>query len=1555
MTRDSKETMRHGERRKFTQTTRSLPARAAGARMRLVFALISVITLLATMFVTGPFQARVAVANALANAGFGSLHRPSSGHISDNEGADNGDDRGVATWVGGNMWIGAPKDGAQQYSRVSGEQPKATYAVEAEGLTLVQGKLAMNMVKGQWREAPGQTFADSWHRQGFRFGIVGFGGQIRPKSHSTVLSVNGGAVNEAYGSNTITLYDGMNTDCMPNKNCEYKGQASDGQLVNVYGYGDTGRGFLDYYQPRSSNLQRYYADIRGSFSEPINNNGEKYENGQPTGKRNDMYTVNYSANRDTNAVIYAQNAPAFNSDAPNSTGKLTNVNWNRQNNTSLYPGTASLFSKVFHNDAYLDFSNFQEGTLEKTSNDLIGLSNTGITDIDTNKNVQTGYVRQKYNYNSGDEHKYKLTMNFNDQYKEKIIKFTGDGVDNGQSTTGIGRKYKDGSHTQVFTLDGSELNSAGYNGISFEFDRIPEGAAVVVNVVGSAPIEFHNGWRFWWNGEDISNYYVQGDGQGDRNALYSRASEAIMWNFANTSRLTVRGGIVSQGQAKWESPNWSNDGDYGLKSVDEKNWAHVEDDPGAAMIGSIMVPRGTFESHVSTNGRVWVGGDFMMYNPDGLTNYAYRDVGDGKGSGHYKDISASLICMDQERHNFIWTADYTDEAAPISWNKVNSEGERIGGTKWGVYNSLAAAQRKETQQAPINAPHDSATKDKLVTTVTDDGSGDWDPVAGTLRTGGLTKNADYYIRELEAAPGHQLNDRIYRIDTTQAANNTTIVGVWEKKDGAWQTVLSPGNTMEEDLGKYMLKDITPSSTSDTASRVLGIINSEYPSVEWEKVDSETGEPLGGSEWQIWHTPAGDNQVTQVIAKDPNALTDSVSTRIYFSPGTANWDKNSAYISYLDNDQWKDVPFNADGLRKPNGMRVATVPMKGASFTFKIWHGVNGIREYYPNAQNGTEFQAPANEGHYVVASSTKQQAEIPACSMEYASKHDSDPREGRFKLIGLGQGEYMIHEHKVPAGHWDQVNGEKDHHLKFGFKVAGQNVNWVDTQFPHVSQQPGGSFETKPSDRVLPSSVKDGVGVIGNAPTEVSWWKIDADDKDSNGNVKNTVLAGSEWQLQKWDDTANPKAYVNLGDTITDSATTTVYFASAVSDVSNLDLKYGFKQDLSDLKTVTVSDSSSCNGLKMATIPSEGEQFWLKVGGTTLEIAAGKSVVLVSTNEANNPVVASQIPACAVSGVQDLNPEPGKFTLKRLPVGKYRLKETKAPLGYVLPADEYIYFEVTAKASGTNDVQWKQGWSEVTGTGDPANLSEGDKAPIAVNKVSGFEPARAVGNNRKPGSLKYEKVDSDDPHNRLTGSEWKLTFTPRGGGAPSTIAITDCTETYGTTNMCHPDSQDRNKAYGAFEIKNLEWGEYSLVETKAPDGYNLDDTEHKFTIGPQNLQPMKKADNSTEDSETSAQYVPATEIEKPSVVATIIGDLSDTPSTYYADDQGRRVTVPLIIDTQGSQYSPVILANLGKIGNEPGVVLPVTGAEGRHLWPAIVGALFVLVAFGCAVALRMRE
>lgn len=43
---------------------------------------------------------------------------------------------------------------------------------------------------------------------------------------------------------------------------------------------------------------------------------------------------------------------------------------------------------------------------------------------------------------------------------------------------------------------------------------------------------------------------------------------------------------------------------------------------------------------------------------------------------------------------------------------------------------------------------------------------------------------------------------------------------------------------------------------------------------------------------------------------------------------------------------------------------------------------------------------------------------------------------------------------------------------------------------------------------------------------------------------------------------------------------------------------------------------------------------------------------------------------------------------------------------------------------------------------------------------------------------------------------------------------------------------DRDGEAGKFSIVGLEWGEYQLVESKAPDGYNIDTTPHVFRIGP---------------------------------------------------------------------------------------------------------------------------
>lgn len=1527
----------------------------AQRRVRMVLAAVLTLTLALTMLPPHVNQASAAEGD-LSNAGYGSLHRPSIGHISDQEGVSNGDDRGVATWVGGNMWVGAPREGyadGQFYSRkvLDGQRtqkPEPTYAVEAEGLTLVGNKLVMNMVKGQWRQvtehddtsAVIKTFDNSWHRNGFRFGVVGFGGQIRPKSNSTVLSVNGVLTQDAkqYGSKDIRVRDGRDTE---DPGYDYiECSTAEGCATNVYAFHETGRGFVDY-------DQRYYADVRDKFSYPINDGGINPE----TRLRYPLYSENQSGNPDssinTNAAIYAvRRAPGE--------PVAQNVNWNRQNDAMLYPDGASLFSKVYHDGEYLDFSKFQKGTVEKTSDDIANLSNTG--EVDSSTKAQTGYVRQKYNYNSGNEHKYKLTLNFDDNHQEKVITFTGDGEEAGPSSTGIGKRHRGGSSIQVFTLDASALDSTGYNGISFAFDRIPEDAVVIVNVVGSQDIDFHNGWRLWWNGEDISNYYVQGDGQTERNALYSHASSAIMWNFADTGKLTIRGGKVTEGQAQWESPNWSgwtsDGGGYRLDdnhpySIKEYS-VTVDDDPAAAMLGSILVPRGTFESHVSTNGRVWVGGDFMMYNPTGLEDLAFKANTDKPGGyGHYEDISASLVCMDQERHNFVWPA---EDATALAWNKVNEHGNRIGGTAWGVYNSLAAAKEKTEAEAPVNAEKVEATKDKRVATLTDGGSGDWDSALGSLKTGSLKRNADYYIRELQASPGHELNDRIYRIDTLEAGQNSKIVGVWEKAGDDWKTILDPGTSMDKDVSKYMLKDITPSSASGTPEQVLGIVNRKLPSVEWEKVDAEDHSTrLPGSEWKLQYTPTSPADALTWTMPD---ITDSISTRIYFNPSKVKWGVVGAtyYVKYNTkqkgadgNDIWKEVQLSGDGLATlTDGMLAASIPMSGQSFDFYFLYKVDGTEQgrYYKYDEHNhtTSFTAPSNTGHYYVIDSTVQQSEAPACAYGRASTTDSDPRPGYFKVIGLVPADYLLTETKAPSGYWSPDNNSTVH---YGFTVEGQNVTWTDTEFTERTKKSDGTVAEQKILRSLPSNMPwppyTGSGQLANTPNQVSWWKVDADDKDAEGNVTNTLLTGSAWELQQWTQTSSTTyEYTTMKNNIVDATSTLVYV-----DLTNMGDSLEYVMNGSTHRASALPDTG-CGSIKVFEVPSAGKGFKVyPSGGRFVTVSPGATVVFIQRSGGNGLVSHFYPPACAVSSApQDEDSTPGKLSLKRLPVGKYRLTETKAPLGYVLPSDEYIYFEVKGTKSETEAVEWKQGWAKVKADGSPENLSPA-QAPIAINEVSATDPARVIGNDRKPGEVIWEKVESgtetNPQPNLLSGSEWSLAYTKYGATATDTkptktLTIKDCvketkngttTTTYctvaengltGTDDaITYKWAVDMDTTGGKFKISGMPWGDYALTETKAPDGFTLDTTPHEFSIG------VKTVNDNAALGTVGAG-----------------GTVTEYPTNTVADKQS-------------------ISIDLGKIGNEPGVILPEVGGEGRQLWPAALGLLCMFAALGCAFAMHSRE
>lgn len=1467
MTRDSKETMRHGERRKFTQTTRSLPARAAGAKLRLVFALISVITLLATMFVTGPFQARVAEAADDNNAGIcDGIQQPtigSSGGIND--------DPGIATWVGRDMYVGKPLNSSKSFGKDDdiNDKLEGSYAMEAEGLTAVDGKLAIRGIKG-W------DAKDSWAGNGFRFGSVGFGAMFRPKEGADVLVVGG-------NKSEIKLTDNNNKE------------------TNVTGWDLTGRGFVRGY---SGNGQ--YDPAHNVRIKKIGDNPQAIWT-----DRDEIYAFDDS--------YYKPSIESY-------------INWDSSSN---------VMENVQLNEKYIgpdqpnsaDISN-TTSKIKNESDSLMRLNNIpghvtdAVEEFAPSSENQAVVVRSHY---SDSQHYFEMIFREN---SEKKISFNGDGKNS----------------TQIFNLPSSmltnKLGNADVNGISFEFNNIPEDAVVIVNVTGDQEnITFNHGWRFWWNGEEISQFYTN-DSSDEQKQKYSKAASAVMWNFPHAETVTILGGRISGNQnAKlYTSVSKGKSGDIADGTV--------TDDPAANWLGSILVPNGSLETHVSTNGRVWVGLDYMMHNPIGLSEYKHNNYDyywDGKTG--YDVTSASIIGMDQERHSFPWRGENSTQCSTISWKKVADDGNgtALSGTMWGVYGSLENAVNQQ------NALY----------TVTDNETNDMSPIGGELTVRNLNPDADYYIRESSTVNGYTLNSNIYVIHTGVGSDIT------EKEPDVFSAITAvydkDGNEITDSV-KKLLYDFTTD-----ASIKQGIVNSSLPSVEWEKVDSETGALLGGSEWKLYKKQVENDTTTYPVIK--GSIADAYGTMVYLDTKAAGWPAEGVTeipkVSYrIDKlGGWKCVEMHLYG----DGIYGAYLPSRGNKIWFSFFLGTDDKKtsQYRPGGGSSQDHFI-CNEGVAHITVRTKERIEqtqpkAPGFEPAYV---DLDSRSGRFKIGGLTEGEYTLQETKVPEGYWlpeaspNQQQDQRYYTFTVSLNDGKYEISWNSSTIKIDNDE----ITTTAASTVPDSSV----GRISNTPTEVSWWKIDADDKDSNDNVKNTVLAGSEWQLQKWDDTANPKAYVDLGSTITDSATTTVYFASTVSNLANL--KYGFNVNSSEDKdwmTATVSDApQSCNGLKMATIPSEGKQFWLKIGGTTLEIVADKGVVLVSTNEANTSVVASQIPACAVSGVQDLNPEPGKFTLKRLPVGKYRLKETKAPLGYVLPADEYIYFEVTAKASETNGVQWKQGWAGVDGSGNPTNLTQGNgvKTPIAVNKVSDSESARAVGNTRKPGEVTWKKIaqtpksqpkqgqvdDLDTPaalleeenHQLLAGSEWKLEYTKYGAvqsdAKPTkTLTIKDCVKetkdgtesktfcTVAENGLSENDATtykwavDVEETAGKFKISGMPWGDYVLTEAKAPDGYNLDATPHKFTIKPQTITVK-------EDGKDVAKQV----------VGTILNNESPAKVTSYVSDSDSALTIPV---------------DLGKIENEPGVVLPMTGAEGRHLWAAIVGALFVLAAFGCAVALRMRE
>lgn len=1267
-------------------------------------------------------------------------------------------DSGIATYVGGDMYVGR-KASSGNMNNVNG--PFGSYAAEAEGLTAVNGKLLMHPLKGLWTsyytDKDGAKNGYIKDYKGFRFGIVGFGGQYRPATGSSTLEVRGNS-----SDNDISWVGGAQAW----GNAGWVGQTKTseprytaniaGASTNVYG--------------GSSN------DILGASYGSQNTDKNKYDN------RNSVYVPS-----DTSGT----------------------VNWNQ--NDDQIGSTGQTFTEF---GSYIKTLSGNLSGLSKQQSSSVYVADATILSDNENQN---GLVRTKF------DGSYTFTIN---NVHEKIIKFVGNGT----------------SSMQVFNLPANMLNeSSSYTGVSFSFSNIPDTSSVVINVTGGN-VDFHNGWRFWWT--DMNNQTVELGGLY-MDPAYAKRAQQIMWNFADASNVVIRGGQGSgtttrsakNSAAEKNDDVW--DGSFPMKT---------NDDPAAGMLGSILVPNGSFESHVSTNGRVWVGGSFAMYNPDAVGNTGQ----DGKFYpfiNYERSHSASALDMDQERHNLPWNGSYSTSCAAIAWNKVDDTAghNALGGTSWTVYG------KKDDAVNGTNA----------LATIADGGWNDDADAEGSFQLGNLAKNGTYFLKESGTAEGYAQNTNIYQIntsDTTEAAKN--IVHVFN----------SNGTELTGEADKLL-----------TGGKIVN--KKTGSSITWQKVDgTDNNTLLAGSTWTLSRMNGNTAEQSWNITDDQSG-TEVKSVKIF---DVNNNEAASASFTNSTAQQFHAVAYDQNGTLIDNAKLTWSSADSAVAAVSE-----NGL--VTPTGNGNTTITVKSADGN-VTASFTVNVSGVTV--------------ETSVSINGYTNGR--------------EISLEKGKTLKLTASVApeGNTVEWsTSNNADNVSlSTTTGTSVTLTANKVTSSPVtitaketRTGKYVtlrvnVTKPPATTTTVFFKMQDAFNQNNGQKLFL---EWK------TANGNWPSDSGDPpnrkeMTVASGCNGYVSYTINEVMPASASFRIRRDKAGWTTAQsfyrpgANSGFAFNGGDIVTLNTATEILDTAPSGCAVTSTAAYSSRRVAARRGEHRAVASVLRTqsnvvnvlenSTVSSKKDEDTKAGKFKVSDLANGTYQLKEKAAPNGYEV--SDTVYTITIANGTAT--------WSPAFGAGNTGNK---------------------IANTRKTGAVTWTKVSSDSNNAKpLPGSQWTLKQTKTFSWENGVAKYIDADATLGTVTDCVNDENNvadcstQTGAYvdldgdsGKFKISGLVWGEYELVESKAPDGYDLDNTPHKFRIGP--LEGGNIAGN------------------------------------WYANTD---------FNTEGtSAYNEqtTFTINGGNIKNKPGVILPGTGGAGDY-WiyaAALVAALIGVVAAGMALKVRRRQ
>ena len=1437
--------------------TRSATGRALSRTRSLTAAAIAV-AMMATVAVTSLLPAYNAKADESSLAD-GSKCTPTSYTLGDASGMAS-EDTGVATYVGRDLYIGKNTNGKASISNEN--DVDGSYAVEAEGLTVVNGKLVMKPLKDSWK-APNSS--GIYSSAGFRWGTVGFGSQFRPSDRKTVLAVGG-------------ANSGINSLSSGNVQGNVGAYGKGGFVGQSYTAWDS----KNSYKPVASSAQgyQYKASIAGSETK-------------------------WSNNTSRSSIVAAQGDWQKNNDVTfNAADPLKDVN-----------GT--------------DYTNYTEANLKtKLSAPLAKLKDTGTVNASGEASEGTA-TRYKYNYDkTTDPVSFQFTYNGgfttvdgqSVKNNEKLITFIGDGK----------------SATQVFSLTSEQLSSAGYRGVDFKFVTIPKDASIVINVSGDN-IDFHTGWRFWWNNTDIGGGFSKAEPEEVRK-LYSSVAQKIMWNFKDAKNVTIRGGVANESNSEI-------DGNYQSKNT--------TDDPAAAMLGSILVPNGSFESHVSTNGRVYVGQDFMMYNP---TAIAYENDKAG-----WEGKTASVLNMDQERHNLPWNGQMTANCPAIQWNKANSAGESLKGTTWKVYGTLEDAKAGTSSLGTITDGE-----------FTDGDDGD----NGTIKFEGVAKSAKYFVKEFatNSTEYTKVNPYIYQINTGDDEDtHTNIVHVYDAN----------GN------------EITGTNADKKLTNSNAIINEkEGAALEWSKVDGTDGSTaLAGSEWQLQKKDS--NEAYEIT--DSTKAVNTVAIQYNGNPAPTNGISLTYNIAVDLTAVVTDADGSSDGVPqavkwsssepttvsvsdgKILGLKNGTATITACSVAdstkcTKISVTVTGAPA---DTKNTTTFYL--NADGYTASNKAKLYYTFDGSTWTSAAMESTENCSGWVSVTidnaGLKAATYLFYKGDSPSSatgwyHSGSANGQTNFSLPAG-QSAVRVQNYAAVNGAPTGCSTGGGSSTTGSVTISGSTYEVGLNktiTLTATPTPssdtVTWYSGNTSVAGvTAGPSTTTTVTGLKTGTTTITAKTSSGATASVTITVKDDSTVGVYFkksavnsswknyylhyqktanywpAVEMSDACDSDYVvayipkadarrgYGFLfRDSTNIKTghwygSNGADASGGNftfwndgvGMHIESNSDKGEgvpsgcqatQSAAKVKArvSTAVLRSDKiRTVAINESDGSNADASTTVYACGdAKGKCDMDTRAGYFKVIDLADGTYTLIETVAPNGYTAGGP----YTVTI-ANGT------------------VTITDASENPITGSKIP---------NVRNTGAISWNKVSSDSKNDKkLNGSEWKLTktkdFSWNSDGkaiySDSTGQSWDIKDCDGTAN-CDTDSSalhDVDSTPGQFKLEGLEWGTYTLVETKAPDGYDIDSTVRTFTFGP------------TAGTDGTGTW-------KSNSVRSKTGDTTGTFTTSDVEYD-----------------SSVFTFSVNGIKNKPGVILPGTGGAGDY-WiyaAALVAALIGVVAAGMALKVRRRQ